>query len=54
MADVMRPVDDSPEGPECVETSNGGHTASWYEGGKCRACGLLGPQESDFADEDPF
>lgn len=31
----------------CVETSNGRHTASWHEGGKCAACGLYGPQDDD-------
>ena len=45
-------VPDSPEGPYCPETSDGEHTMTWYDGGKCSACGQDGPQ--DFDDEDPF
>lgn len=32
---------------ECPETSDGQHTSSWREGGKCGACGQAGPQDDD-------
>jgi hypothetical protein len=43
-------ADDEDQGDEegepgeyrCAETSDGVHTARWYEGGRCAACGLLG------------
>ena len=49
---MAEPVNDSPEGPWCPETSDGDHTLSYCEGGKCMACGQLGPQ--DWGEEDPY
>jgi hypothetical protein len=31
----------------CAETSNGAHVGDWYDGGRCGACGLPGPQPDD-------
>jgi hypothetical protein len=31
----------------CAETSNGMHCGDWNDGGRCGACGLLGPRSDD-------
>ena len=35
----------------CAETSDGMHCGHWYDGGRCCACGLYGPQ--DEPEEEP-
>jgi hypothetical protein len=43
------PDEDQAAKPEqgCPETSDGAHTADWYDGGRCGACGQDGPEPDD-------
>ena len=33
--------------PRCPETTDGAHTADWYDGRRCGACGQEGPEPDD-------
>src|SRR5260370_25517453 len=35
----------------CAETSDGEHAGDWYDGGRCGACGLLGPEDEPEPEE---
>ena len=37
----------------CAETSDGEHCGDWHDGGRCGACGLLGPGPDEDQAEEP-
>ena len=43
----VREPDGEPDDASCPETSNSRHCGHWYEGGRCCACGLTGPEPDD-------